>query len=48
MGGDSRPRGRGFKSQDCILDGNFSQIFAVKIVKFEKTKINEKEAKMAH
>ena len=44
MGGDSCSEGCGFESQQHILDGHFSHIFVVKIVVFEKTKINEKEA----
>ena len=36
--------GHGFESLHCILDGHFSHIFVVKIVMFEKTKFNEKEA----
>ena len=31
MGGDSCSNGRGFESQQCILDGHFSHIFVVKI-----------------
>ena len=31
MGGDSCLEGRGFESQDCILDGYFAHIFMVKI-----------------
>ena len=42
VGGDSRFEGCGFESQDRILDGHFSHIFVVKIVMFEKTKINDK------
>ena len=48
MGGDSRSHGRGFESQHCILDVHFSPIFVLKIEMFEKTRINEKEAGMAH
>ena len=49
MRGDSCSEGRGFKSPHCKLDGHFSHLFVVKIVMlFEKTKINEKEAGMAH
>ena len=44
MGGDSCSKGRGFESQRRILDGHFSHLLVVKIVMFEKTKINEKEA----
>ena len=33
MGGDSSPEGRGFESQQHILDGHFSHIFVVKICK---------------
>ena len=32
MGGDSRSRGGGFKSQHQILDGHFSHYIFVKIV----------------
>ena len=32
MGGDSCPKGRGFKSGHRILNGHFSQIFVVKII----------------
>ena len=34
MGGGSCPEGHGFESQHCLLDGNFSHKFVVKIVKF--------------
>ena len=34
IGRDSRSKGRGFDSRRCILDGHFSHIFVVKIVKF--------------
>ena len=44
MGGDSRPEGCGFESQHRIPDGHISHLFAVKILMFGKTKINEKEA----
>ena len=45
MGGDSHSEGRGFESQHHILDGHFfRKYFFVKIVMFEKTKINEKVA----
>ena len=46
MGGDSRFEGCGFESQHRILDGQFSQIFVVKIcnVCLKRPKINEKEA----
>ena len=33
MGGDSRSKGCGFKSQHYILDGHFLHILGVKIVK---------------
>ena len=33
MGGDSCPEGCGFVFQHHILDGHFSQIFVVKMVK---------------
>ena len=45
MGGDSCSEGHGFEFQHCVLDGHFSHLFVVKIVMFEKTKINEKEAR---
>ena len=32
MGGDSRPKRRGFESRYRILDGHFSHLFVVKIV----------------
>ena len=47
MGDDSCSRGRGFKSQHRILEGNFLHIFVVKIELFvclKRPKINEKEA----
>ena len=44
MAGDSFSEGRGFESQHRKLDGRFHQYFAFKILVFEKTKINEKEA----
>ena len=34
MGRDSHSNGRGFDSRRRILDGHFSHLFAVKIVKF--------------
>ena len=34
MGRDSRSKGLGFDSRCHILDGHFSHIFVVKIVKF--------------
>ena len=34
MGGDSCSKGREFESRQCILDGYFSHLFAVKIVMF--------------
>ena len=36
MGGDSCSKGHGFKSWQCILDGNniFTHIFVVRIVMF--------------
>ena len=34
MGRDSRSEGHGFESRHCILDVQFSHIFAVKIVMF--------------
>ena len=39
MGRYSCHGGRGFESQHCILDGHFSHIFAIKIVRclFEMT-----------
>ena len=44
MGGGSCSKGREFESQHNILNGHFSHLFVVKIVMFETTKINEKEA----
>ena len=45
MGGDSCPEGRVFESQHRWLDGHFSHLIDVKVVKFVwKDKINEKEA----
>ena len=32
--GESTGEGRGFESQQCILDGRFSHIFVVKILVF--------------
>ena len=43
MRGDSCSEGREFESRHRILDGHFSNIFVVKIVMFERTKIDEKE-----
>ena len=34
MGGDSCSKGRGFKSQHCLLDRLFSHFFVIKIVMF--------------
>ena len=34
MGGGSRSEGRGFESEQHILDGHFSHIFAAKIEMF--------------
>ena len=50
MVGDSRSKGRGFKSWHCILDGHFSHIFVAKIcnVCLKRPKINEKGAGLAH
>ena len=31
MGGDSCSKGCGLESQHCLLDGNFSHLFVVKI-----------------
>ena len=47
MGGDSRSKGRGFKSQHRILDGNFLHIFAVKIcnVCVKKTENKQKRGR---
>ena len=44
MGGHSRPRGRGFKSQHQILDGIFPTNIVLKIVMFclKRPKINKK------
>ena len=33
MGGDSISEGHGFESRHSILDGNYSHVFVVKIVK---------------
>ena len=46
MGVDSCPEGGGFKSQHCILNGNFFTYICCKNcnVCLKKTKINEKEA----
>ena len=49
MGGDSCSKGCEFESWHCILDGHFfTYLFVVKFVAcvFEKTKINEKEARV--
>ena len=44
IGDDSCSRGRGFKSQQCLLDGHFFTFICCKNCNvFEKTKINEKE-----
>ena len=44
MGGDLCSEGWEFESWHHILDGHFSHLFVVRIVRFfEKTKINEKE-----
>ena len=32
MGRDSHSKGHGFESRQCLLDGHFSHVFAVKIV----------------
>ena len=51
MGGDSCSEGYGFKSQHCILDRIFSNLFVIKIVMFDwgmGVKKNEKEAGVAH
>ena len=49
MGGDSSPEGRGFESQQHILDGHFSHIFVVKIVRFvQKDENVRKRSRMAH
>ena len=47
---DSCLKVRGFESQRCILDGHISHWYVVKIELFiwEKPKINEKEAGVAH
>ena len=49
-GGDSCPEGRWFESQHRILDGHFFTYICCKNcnVCLKKTKINEKEAGMAH
>ena len=45
---DSCTEGRGFESQNHILDGHFSHIFVLKIVMFLKKDENEqKEARHA-
>ena len=49
MGGDSRSKGRGFKSRRHILDAHFfTYIFVVKIcnVCLKRPKINKKEARV--
>ena len=33
-GGDSCPKGHGFESKHCILDGHLSHLFVVKIQMF--------------
>ena len=51
MGGDSRPKGRGFESLHRILDGHFfTNLSVVKIVMFvlKRPKINEKRLGLAH
>ena len=47
MRGDTRSEGCGFKSQHRILDGHFSQIFAVKHLNvcLKRLKINDKRVK---
>ena len=47
MGRDSRSKGRGFDSQRRILDGHFSHLFVVKIVKvcLKRPKINNKRGR---
>ena len=46
LGGDSRSKGRGFKSQHCILDGHFYTSICCKNLYclFEKTENKQKEA----
>ena len=39
IGGDSRPRGRGFKSRYRILDGHFFTFLVAKIVCLKRPKI---------
>ena len=46
MGGESCSEGRGFKSQNCLLDGHFFTYIVVKIVMFVwKDKKTIKEAR---
>ena len=44
MGRDSRPEGRGFESQHCILDGHFFTYCKICNVCLKRPKLNEKEA----
>ena len=50
MGGDSRPKGRGFESQYWILDGHFFTFICCKNcnVCLKKTKINKKRPGLVH
>ena len=45
MGGDSRSRRRGFKSQHQILNGHFSYYFIVKFITFARKRLNIKTKK---
>ena len=45
MGADSHSKRRGFESQHRILDGHFSHLFAVKIVKFFLKKMKTKRGR---
>ena len=45
MGRDSHSNGRGFDSRRRILDGHFSHLFAVKIVKFFLKKMKTKRGR---
>ena len=43
MGGDSWSKGRGFKSQHCMLDGHFSHLFVAGIVMFVRKEGNKRK-----
>ena len=43
IGRDSCSEGRGFKSQHGLLDGHFSHLFVVKIVKFVSKDENKRK-----